>query len=94
MKEQLLTTTPGDLAVINGGQIVVLGLSWGYVVHADVVHYTDIHAVQQRTEKHLVTFSSMTERVVKKDDPSYGMITSCLLQGKMVVAVDYRYTCR
>ncbi|MCR4285572.1 MAG: hypothetical protein NUW00_01620 [Candidatus Kaiserbacteria bacterium] len=92
MKEQLLTTTPGDLVIQKGGYIVTLGAGMHYAVSHDEVNFTGLNWAKNEHRK-IEIFVLNVEWIVRKDNPNYGAVASCFLQGRSVTVVDHRYTC-
>lgn len=88
----LKAAKPGDLAVQTGGQTVVLGAGRDFVVHNDMVQIGSIHWVH-RNVKPVDVFAKMVEHVASKNDPDYSTLASCHFKGKVVIRINYRYTC-
>ena len=93
MEEQLLATTPGDLAVMNDGYVVVLGAGGRPgVVYTDEIYYTTSEFGEHK--RHLPVFVNNVKRIVKIGSPEYGGHASCFVLKKKVVEVNNTPMCQ
>lgn len=93
MREQLLTTTPGDLAVMEDGLVVVLGAGGRPgVVYGNEIYYTTADFGEH--SRFLDVFANNVDNVVKVGSPEHGGYASCFVLKRPVIVVNSTPMCQ
>jgi hypothetical protein len=95
MVEQLRTAHPGDIAVLNDGNVVVLGNGGRQSIFSmggDLIHFTQ-HNLRER-ESNIHMFAGDVRQVVRIGTPDHGGFASCFVTKKRVAWINATPTCQ